>query len=279
MRILPRHRTNHPHDPALWLDGFTSIASLLYLGILYIQFFIQPGSIALNYLIVIEVLFACLLLLEFLFFYFYSKSKVQFIRNYWIDLVAAIPFVTLMGLGSAAVLLNVFKAFRGLKALKHVWEWVSGGTCALWLKVISMFLFCVSYATMTIAYLEQDLVTTPISFGDAFFIAVSTITSVGYGDVFPLTPTGRVLSLFLMVLGVGISSCIGATFVKWVITPTQEEIKREEKVIEAKEDQILAQQEKILKELKELKKKDAKKPAKKTSKKPVKKKTPKKTKS
>jgi len=48
-------------------------------------------------------------------------------------------------------------------------------------------------------------------FFDAFWWAIVTITTVGYGDKYPVTPTGRVLALFLMFMGVVTTSILSGT--------------------------------------------------------------------
>jgi voltage-gated potassium channel len=49
------------------------------------------------------------------------------------------------------------------------------------------------------------------SFGDALWLAVATVTTVGYGDVTPVTGEGRVITLVLMFVGIGVVSIFTAT--------------------------------------------------------------------
>lgn len=52
-------------------------------------------------------------------------------------------------------------------------------------------------------HLERDINPQVNSFFDAFYWAMITITTVGYGDIFPITFYGRVLSIFMIILGTG----------------------------------------------------------------------------
>ena len=43
-----------------------------------------------------------------------------------------------------------------------------------------------------------------VKLGDAFWWAVVTITTVGYGDYYPVTSVGRIIAIFVMFSGIGI---------------------------------------------------------------------------
>lgn len=43
-----------------------------------------------------------------------------------------------------------------------------------------------------------------ISLSDSFWWAVQTVSTVGYGDVYPVTPEGRIIGIFVMFAGIGI---------------------------------------------------------------------------
>jgi voltage-gated potassium channel len=61
------------------------------------------------------------------------------------------------------------------------------------------------------------------SFGDAVWWAMSTVTTVGYGDHYPVTAAGRAIGAMLMVAGVAIFGVVAATAAAWFMSAGQEQ--------------------------------------------------------
>jgi voltage-gated potassium channel len=65
------------------------------------------------------------------------------------------------------------------------------------------------------------------SYGDAAWWALTTVTTVGYGDRYPVTTTGRAVAVGLMVVGVAllaiITASMAAAFTRWTAAPAEQE--------------------------------------------------------
>lgn len=61
------------------------------------------------------------------------------------------------------------------------------------------------------------------TFGDALWWSVSTITTVGYGDRYPVTAAGRAIGIALMIAGVGLFGVVAASAAAWFVSADQEE--------------------------------------------------------
>ncbi len=62
--------------------------------------------------------------------------------------------------------------------------------------------------------------------GDAFWYAIVTITTVGYGDYFPVTAAGRITAMFIMFMGVGIIGALASILASLLVggsPPAEEE--------------------------------------------------------
>jgi len=70
---------------------------------------------------------------------------------------------------------------------------------------------------------EQDTAGANITtFGDALWWAATTVTTVGYGDRFPVTTEGRVIAVALMVVGIAMVGAITASAAAWLVAQVEE---------------------------------------------------------
>ena len=57
-----------------------------------------------------------------------------------------------------------------------------------------------------------------VTFPDALWWAMTTVTTVGYGDLYPVTATGRVVAVALMVVGISVLGAVTASVAAWFVT-------------------------------------------------------------
>ena len=79
---------------------------------------------------------------------------------------------------------------------------------------------------------EIQELSSQIRFVDALYWAVYTVTTVGYGDVPPVTQIGKVLSIFTMIAGSFLFFCFTALFAKVLIADELYDIEKEVHKIE-----------------------------------------------
>ncbi|MEA2912907.1 MAG: voltage-gated potassium channel, partial [Bradyrhizobium sp.] len=121
---------------------------------------------------------------------------------------AAVPLAFILGANSkTAWLLGILWMFKvvqgipGLRQLRRVLVLESGPL----LSVLVIFLMVLFLASVSAYFLERDV--QPATFGSvpaALWWAIATLTTVGYGDVVPITPLGRLVAAFVMICGLGV---------------------------------------------------------------------------
>ncbi|ASY28167.1 voltage-gated potassium channel [Candidatus Planktophila limnetica] len=123
----------------------------------------------------------------------------------------------------AAVVLPFLRPLRLLRIVSFgslvIQKVVIGRSFGITIRVFVTTFFLTYIAAIQITLIERNALDSNIkTFGDGFWWAITTVTTVGYGDRFPTTTEGRVLAVGLMMLGIAligvISATIAATFVK-----------------------------------------------------------------
>jgi voltage-gated potassium channel len=86
----------------------------------------------------------------------------------------------------------------------------------------------------------NEAVTSPL---DAMWWGISTMTTVGYGDVVPRTPEGRIAATVLMVLGIGLFSAVTATVTSFLLEHDRNPLDELAKLGDLRERGLLSEQE------------------------------------
>jgi voltage-gated potassium channel len=145
-----------------------------------------------------------------------SKSKKEYLLKHPLELMSVLlPFLRPLRL------MRVI-SFGGL-ALQKI---AMGKQFAITLKVALTAVFVSYIAAVQITISERDVEGSNIkTFADGLWWAVTTVTTVGYGDRFPTTTEGRILAVMLMLVGISLVGVITASVASWFVRLSQEESK------------------------------------------------------
>jgi voltage-gated potassium channel len=125
-----------------------------------------------------------------------------------IDLVAIAPFFVVPFIGADMRSLTVLRLLRFLKIARYspgmasVFEAVRNERHGL---MMCLLLLCGGVLISASAMYAAETNAQPDKFGSviqSMWWAVATITTVGYGDVFPVTPTGKIIAALTMICGI-----------------------------------------------------------------------------
>jgi voltage-gated potassium channel len=79
------------------------------------------------------------------------------------------------------------------------------------------------------------------TFGDALWWACTTVTTVGYGDLFPVTATGRSIAVRLMLGGIALIGTVTASVAAWLVQKVAEEAGAEQSATRLQVNELTAQ--------------------------------------
>ena len=147
-----------------------------------------------------------------------SKKSDYFIgERGWLDLLGSIPslgfsrYSGLLRLARLSRLARIARLMRGSGRKELVADVVKNrGQYAAFITIL-LTLIVLTTASVLVLQFESQVEDSNIKTGwDAFWYAVVTITTVGYGDRYPVTPAGRITAIFIMFAGVGIIGALAS---------------------------------------------------------------------
>ena len=142
-----------------------------------------------------------------------SHDRAAFVRGNLFDLaVVVLPLLRPLRLLRLVALLSVLNRYAGGSLRGRVAVYVAGST--------SLVLFVASLAVLDA---ERDAKGATITtFGDAAWWAMTTVTTVGYGDRYPITAGGRFIAGGLMLAGIALLGIVTASLASWLLDKVRE---------------------------------------------------------
>ena len=194
--------------------------------------------------IVLDCVFFVLFSTEYILRIYIEPRKRDFIFSFYgiIDLLAILPSLFLLPGFRVLRILRFLRVFRIFKATRFI---LAVDRLALALREIQQELLALVILSLMLVYLaacgihffERDV--QPEDFGsiiDSMWWAVVTLTTVGYGDVYPETGGGKVFTALVTLVGVGLIA-IPSGLLASVLTEARVERQKVQEVEETEENQ------------------------------------------
>ncbi|GAA1934662.1 ion transporter [Microbacterium aoyamense] len=185
---------------------FIGILSLLSIANLVLVYALQGDGALQIVLQVMNGLFSLIFLGDFIYRMATAESAARyFFRGFgWADLLASLPFAQLK-------ILRIFRLLRVYRLLRDVgprtvWNTlVHDRANSTLMTLLLMGVFVLQFGSLSILWVEEDAEGANIqSASDALWYTLVTISTVGYGDQYPVTTAGRLIGTLIIVVGVGI---------------------------------------------------------------------------
>lgn len=232
------------------LQFVTLILSVYVLIALFVENAFNLDADTSELLVMIDTMVCIVFLADFFQRLYRAPSKLQFMKWGWIDLLSSIPLVDALRYGRFVHLVRFLRILRAVRSTKLILFYLfrnrRSGTFSI---VASVSVLVVIFGAIGILQFEKGLAGSNIhSAGDALWWSFVTITTVGYGDFYPVTLQGRLVAAILMTAGVGLFGTFTGLVANWFMTETEQAENNERTVVRA---EIKALHQKI-DELKEL---------------------------
>ena len=200
---------------------FCFVLIIFYTFTLFILviFDFEPPNITL--LIQIDLFTAVFLLLEFYLRIKDEKDKSGYIKHDWLDIIAILPlnYIILALFGEIGPILFVTVKVIALIKIYALYKFsrkISDEVLEFAEKTklfygLAIYLFVIIFGSAAVFYIERGVNPDLHSLGDGFWYMIQTITTVGYGDVVPVTHAGKIIGLIAMFTAIAFSSLLTAT--------------------------------------------------------------------
>lgn len=161
-----------------------------------------------------------------------APSKAAFMKWGWIDLVASIPVIDNLRWARVVRVLRVIRLLRGLRLLHRIFAILFAHRARGGIASVGLISFLVvTFSSVGILFCERTPASNIRTAEDAIWWSLTTITTVGYGDKFPVTTAGRVVAASVMVIGVGLFGTLSGLVASLFLGKTEEKISDDETAI------------------------------------------------
>lgn len=160
-----------------------------------------------------------LFLVDFVISFVRATDRRRYFLTWgWLDLLSSIPALELARWGRAARIARVFRVLRGLRATRILARLVLQRRAeSTFLAAALVALLLVVFCSIAILYFEVHPDSNIRTAEDAMWWAFTTITTVGYGDRYPVTHEGRFVASILMFAGVGLFGTFSGFLAAWFV--------------------------------------------------------------
>lgn len=165
-----------------------------------------------------------------------APHRLAWVLRHPLELVVLVlPMLRPLRVLRLVVLLRVLNRTAAGNLRGRVAIYVSAGT--------SLIAFVAALAVLETERGSPDASIT--SFGDAMWWACTTMTTVGYGDLYPVTTAGRFVGVGLMIGGIALLGTVTATFASWLVEAVREENDQTEGQLDAVQAELLVIHERL----------------------------------
>ena len=202
------------------------LALCLYaLGVLAFQATAPLDPATLTVLEYADFVVCIVFLLDFLVSFYRAPNRMKYFLTWgWVDLLSSIPMIGPARWGRGARVLRVIRVLRGLRAARILVSTVLQQRAQnSFLAAILVAFLLLTFCSIAILQFETAPDSNIKGAHDAVWWAVATVTTVGYGDRYPVTGEGRMIAVILMSAGVGLFGVFSGYLASWFLSPPEKE--------------------------------------------------------
>lgn len=197
------------------VDGPMIVLALLWLPVLIVPVAVRLSPGVSEALSGIDYTVWAVFTVEYLVKLYLAPQRLKFVRSHAIDLVVIV--IPVLRPIRALRLLRILRLARGaliaVELLRRVRSILTHKGLHFVLLAVVLLIFLT--AALEKAFEAGVKGSNIHGYADALWWAVVTVTTVGYGDRFPVSPAGRGVAVLLMLVGIGLVGVVTATLASY----------------------------------------------------------------
>ncbi len=198
----------------------------------------------------LDFIICSIFLLQLTLDFMRSDQKMRYIKRHWIDILASLPMIEPLRYARVFQILRVILVISSSKNILNQLKENRKETALASIVLIMVLLITLGSSVML--SLERHAPDANITNGiDALWWAFVTISTVGYGDHYPVTVAGKLLAMYIILSGVGIFGTISGLITS-IITAPPKKIQQQQQQQNDLLLEIAQQQKEILRRLDQL---------------------------
>jgi voltage-gated potassium channel len=195
-------------------DWPLAVVALTFLGLYSVRVLQQPQGGFAKAIDVALLAVYCIFVLDYLARLYLAQARGRwFLTHLWELPVILLPFFRPLRLLSLAVVVTSLQQAVGHTIRGRVIVYTACGA--------SIVVYAAALAILDVEGNNPDAKIRTL--GDALWWASTTVTTVGYGDLHPVTGPGRLVAVALMVGGITLLGLVTATLASWIVERVAEE--------------------------------------------------------
>jgi voltage-gated potassium channel len=162
--------------------------------------------------------------IDFLVSLWAAPNRMRYLFTWgWLDLLSSMPMLDVVRWGRLARIARITRVLRSMRAARVLSTAILRKRRQSTLLVaILLALVLVIASSTAILHFESAPEGNIKTAENALWWAFATITTVGYGELYPVTTEGRVIAAILMTAGVGLFGAFSAALAAWFLVPEDE---------------------------------------------------------
>lgn len=189
-----------------------STLPLAFFGVAYLAIYtaqvLNKSNLSLvNQLEVVSIAIWIVFAVDVLIRLIFAESLKAFLKSSWLELIAlTLPFLRI---------LRVFRVLIALRGIKGFVQNRASSTGIYVLMLVPLTWFTGALAVLDAESSNPDALITNLR--ESLWWSLATITTVGYGDKYPITVEGQLVAAVLMLTGIALFSAGAGIFASWIL--------------------------------------------------------------